>query len=289
MSHAQEISNLSNLSNLSPASEALLQACIDNYVQMFPVGLYPALLVHDGPDLAYRISGFPVAPLNSVVRSIFDEETAEERINKMFQEFQERQIPFNWLITPESRPLDLKDRLLAQGMELDGELIPMGRSLENLPELQLPEGFHIEQVCTDRQLEDWAKVGQVSFHLPPQAVEIRLAQFSRVLESDLWPVRLYVGSWEGQPACTSGVRLTPGSAGLYFVGTLPGHTRRGLGTLMTLHPLLEARKLGHRVGVLLSSRAGLKVYERLGFERLGTFQIYTKEQASVPQAAASSD
>ena len=35
---------------------------------------------------------------------------------------------------------------------------------------------------------------------------------------------------------------------------------------MTLYPLLEARRLGHCVGILHSSVMGINVYRRLGFQ-----------------------
>ncbi len=44
---------------------------------------------------------------------------------------------------------------------------------------------------------------------------------------------------------------------------------------MTLAPLLEARQLGYRTGVLGSSEMGCPVYRRLGFEercRIGVYE-----------------
>lgn len=260
-----------------PSSETLLQACIDNYVQMFPVGLYDPLIIHDAPDLAYRIGGFPIAALNSVVRSIFPDETADQQIQEVLQVFERRNLPMNWLITPETRPLDLANRLMERGFQAGSSLIAMGRSLEGLPPLAFPEGFRIEEVRSDRLLDLWARVGQVSYHLPPQAVQVRIKQFSKVLESDLWPVKLYVGFAGDEAVCTSGIRLTPQSAGVYFVGTLPEHTRRGYGQQITLKALHDAQKLGHHTGVLMSTAEGLKVYERLGFSQVGVFQSYVRE------------
>ncbi|GEM45041.1 GNAT family N-acetyltransferase [Deinococcus cellulosilyticus] len=262
---------------LNPTPEKLLQACIDNYVQMFPVGMYHPLVIHDAPDLAYRIGGFPIAALNSVVRSIFDESDATQRIDEVLSIFEQRNLPLNWVITPESRPVDLTERLMEKGFRKGSNLIAMGRSLEGLPALDLPQDFRIEEVRTDRLLDQWARVGQVSYHLPPQAVQVRIRQFTRLLESDLWPVKLYVGFAGDEAVCTSGVRLTPQSAGIYFVGTLPEHTRKGYGHLITLKPLIDARQIGHQMAVLMATPEGLKVYERLGFEQVGVFQMYIRE------------
>ena len=39
--------------------------------------------------------------------------------------------------------------------------------------------------------------------------------------------------------------------------------------MLTVHPLLEARSDGLKVGVLQAAEGGVSIYERLGFERCG--------------------
>ena len=43
--------------------------------------------------------------------------------------------------------------------------------------------------------------------------------------------------------------------------------REGEGVALTLAPLLEARQMGYRIGVLQSSELGFPVYRRMGFEQ----------------------
>jgi predicted acetyltransferase len=68
--------------------------------------------------------------------------------------------------------------------------------------------------------------------------------------------------------------LTLGVAGIFGVATVPEARGRGLGTAISLHALREARDMGYKVSVLLSSRMGYRIYQRLGFKEYCRLEIY---------------
>ena len=70
--------------------------------------------------------------------------------------------------------------------------------------------------------------------------------------------------------------LDPGVAGIYMVGTVPEARRQGIGTALSLAPLLEAREMGYRIGTLQSSEMGYAVYRRMGFKEHFRFGFYER-------------
>jgi ribosomal protein S18 acetylase RimI-like enzyme len=54
--------------------------------------------------------------------------------------------------------------------------------------------------------------------------------------------------------------------GLYGIGTLPAARRRGVGSALTLIPMLAARDEGYRAAILHATPDGALLYPRLGFE-----------------------
>jgi predicted acetyltransferase len=63
-------------------------------------------------------------------------------------------------------------------------------------------------------------------------------------------------------------------AGIYCVATTPEARGKGIGAEMTLVPLLEARAMGYKIGILQSSKMGEGVYRRLGFGEYGRLASY---------------
>ena len=146
--------------------------------------------------------------------------------------------------------------------------------LASLPESAHPAEFQIERVDDARSLERWLQAYVEGFGMAEAAARPFFDLYLAIGFDASSPVRHYVGTLNGETVASSTLFLGAGVASIWHVGTAPGARRRGVGTAMTLAPLLDARDLCLRAGVLGSSESGLSIYEKLGFQTSGRIVQY---------------
>jgi GNAT superfamily N-acetyltransferase len=176
----------------------------------------------------------------------------------------------------------LEDGVDAAGW--DALLTPRGFKLEDGPSgmsvdlnllnesINLPEGAEIKMINEEKSVPDCAEALIKGYGFPPDWKGIAI-DFLLGLGLDA-PYRSYVAYWEGKPVSTAAVFFGQEVAGIYSVATTPEARGKGFGAAVTLTPLLDARKMGYRVGILQASEMGFPVYKKLGFKqdfRVGSY------------------
>jgi len=143
----------------------------------------------------------------------------------------------------------------------------MAVDLNSFPETPaVRDGLEIRIVEDESVMRTWAHVFTLGYGMPPDWESMIFDVWSKIGLD--FPVQNYLGYLDGQPVSTSTVFYSAGVAGIYDVATLPEARGRGLGSALTLAPLLDARQAGYRIGVLQSSEMGFGVYKRMGFRHL---------------------
>jgi len=201
-------------------------------------------------------------------------ENMAENIDENIAYFRERRLPFTWRTGPTMRPSDLGQHLLSHGLTYSFNSPGMAVELDEMNEdLQMPENLTIKLVDDKDSLRDYLEVCCPTFNVGEFIDHWFDMETSIGFDKSL-PRRNYVGYVNGKPVANSHMLLTCGVAGIFCVATLPEARRKGIGTYLTIAPLREARDMGYNVGVLQSSRMGLGVYQRIGFQEYCTIKGY---------------
>ena len=229
--------------------------------------------VRDDGRMLWAIGNSPIDYFNCVAYADLTGEEAEREITASIEQMQAHDVPGTWHVGPSMRPSDLGARLLAQDFEYAGDDIGMAVDLSALPdEVPVPADFVVERIRDEAALGEWVATFGAGFGLR----QVEVAWFEEVLRElgleGAW--RYYLGRLAGEPVATSALFFAAGVAGIYCVSTVEPARRRGIGAAVTLAALLEARDLGHTIGVLTSSEMGYPVYRGLGFVEYCRIGLY---------------
>jgi len=205
---------------------------------------------------------------NGVLSADLPSATDEAFIAETIQYFRDKGVhTFTWWMEPHRKPSDWEPALSKHGFGFSDDTPGMAIDLHTLNEsVQKVDGLEIRVVVSEESLRTWTNIFIKGYELP--AVWESMS-FELWLKFGLdFPMRNYLGYLNGKPVSTSTVFYGGGAAGIYDVSTLPEARGKGLGAALTLQPLLDARAMGYRIGVLQSSDMGFNVYKKLGFKHL---------------------
>ena len=266
---------------LASVTDPTLTAALDaNFTQQCTYfGVAPQATICDDETITWVASGIPIAEYNAVTRlnlpSGTPQATLDATITAAISAFRMRGQSFIWWIGPTTRPTDLGLRLLAHVLTHLEEAPGMAVDLDALPtHVATPDGLTIAPVDDEVALEAWVRTAGAGYGEPEDVLQARLAVHTSLGFAPNLPLRRYLAWLDGQPVAMSTYFLAAGVVGVYEVATIPAARRQGVGAAITLAPLLAARELGFRVGVLESSSMGVGVYTSLGFHTCCSFDLY---------------
>ncbi|HET9109746.1 MAG TPA: GNAT family N-acetyltransferase [Ktedonobacterales bacterium] len=246
----------------------------------------PASWMSDTPSMLRFISGLPMALFNGVAHAQLAPEDLDGQITAALRPFRERSAPMYWWVSPTTRPPDLVDHLLAQGLARSGGMPGMAIDLDRIgtpPDTS--DGYTVAPVTSSEDAEDWALAAQLGNEAPPAFLLALREMVTRLSFGPEPRWTSFVGRVNARPVATSQLFTHGGVAGVYCVATVPDARRRGYGAEATRTALRHARDLGYRVGILQSSQMGLPIYEDMGFQTLMRFDLYTLPDGDAPESS----
>lgn len=242
------------------------------------LGRSPSVELSVGRYLTWLITNMPDHFMNLVVCTQLPSEGTDELIENALTHFRSMNIrKLSWLAEEGVPATEIKRYLLSHGLTFsDSFATEMAADLMAVPEdLPLPTGLKIVPVADKETLRQWIHVASIGFGVPEEFEKVWYDFFvETVFEMPFWS---YLALLNERPVGTSQLFPSAGVAGIYNVTCLPGARGQGIGAAITLAPLLDARAMGYRIGILQASSLGYRVYRRLGFQDFGKLSVYLWE------------
>jgi hypothetical protein len=248
------------------SKQALIKAIEENMYALTPLSHnWPDAEIHTGEDVTWCITDIAFPTCNPIIHVRLKPEAVDGLLDTIIVKARKRKINLHCWVTEDTKPANLAEYLTAHNFTTMGEAVGMAIDLSDMNEAdRAPAGFRIIEVKDDANLSTWCRVAGAGFGMPEQALPSVVQWLSMDFKMNQ-PLRLYLGLLDGKPVATSMYYLGSGVVGLYFMATLSEARNKGIGFAITQKPLLDAREIGYRSGILQASPLGLPVYLRLGF------------------------
>jgi GNAT superfamily N-acetyltransferase len=142
----------------------------------------------------------------------------------------------------------------------------MATRLTDLVEPEMPAGFTYERAESKDMIEKYGYLLAEAYGMPEFGWDRLAGCLIHCGVRDDY--QHYIGYYNGKPVATSSLLYDDGVAGLYNVANLPEVRGKGIGSMISYVPFIDALDRGYEIGILHSSRMGYNVYKRLGFEEI---------------------
>ncbi|MGA2328835.1 MAG: GNAT family N-acetyltransferase [Bryobacteraceae bacterium] len=228
------------------------------------------------PGLAVCSSALNFAMFNGAVLTapVETEAGLEQRIQTAAAYYGSRGLPWSiWVcegwLERRLRPRTA-DSFYRSGLHLVVELPGMEAALLEPPVRPLP-ALEFRRVGDPGTRSAFNHIMAIAFGIP--------FAFSRqIYESErTWGGGLtgWVAYREGTAVATAAMLIAGGVIGVYAVGTLPQHQRKGCGEAVMRHALERAQaESGLECSVLQASAAGFHLYQRMGYRTITRYAVF---------------
>jgi GNAT superfamily N-acetyltransferase len=210
--------------------------------------------------------------LNEVALSALDEKEADAVIDETLETYRRLGLRFRWSVGPDSRPVDLAERLARRGLRAT-KVRGMIRGTEPIP-LEAEGNVTVEEV-DERAVAEFSRIMAEGWAMDPAPIET----FNRlVLAQPDRRHRLFLARYQGTAAGTAGCVVFERSVYLLGGVVLPAFRRRGLYRALVASRIRYAAERGIPF-VTSHARASTSapLLERLGFETVCELQLFSNE------------
>lgn len=220
----------------------------------------------------------PIAslPYNGVIRTWAGEgPAADAAIAATASRYRERGVQFLWVVHPSATPVDLGERLTAQGLEPVDRMVCMALELADWTAPPQAPGVEFEEVVDEAGMDAYTELTMRYWEIPDDEREL-VAEFHRHWGPGRAPGHRYLAKIDGRAIGKGYVSLAgpPGVASIYGMSVLPEERGRGVAGGLGATLVGRAKAAGCERVVLHATTMAVGVYRRLGFTEHCEVEVY---------------
>ena len=190
-----------------------------------------------------------------------------DQLDQLVDNMRKGQIPSRLILKRPIHPEVLYHQLDQFGFQY--KVSWSGMAIDLLNNIFSKEENSVSLIQSEEELKQW-------LHLVNNVLFVN-ANLDWLAVKTLWESGIfsfYGLSVKGQMEATIMGHKEGNSLGIYMVGVVETHRRKGFGKALTLHILQDAKEQGCRVAYLQATAMGRHLYEKIGFEAFCDFDIF---------------
>lgn len=192
-----------------------------------------------------------------------------EKLVKLVDFLQERNVPWSYLATPLAADKSVSNL----GFTLLEETPSMYLNLTNVNRLVLSTKLNYQKVTTIDDLQKWLVPLQEAFPAP-DADHYFYQRNADLLSQGELRLQHYIGFYQDEIVACGSIFTDNKAAILHNIGVTVAQRNQGFGTEMTQHLINEVRKLNTQHCFLDSSAEAVKLYQKIGFKIYTSLRYY---------------
>jgi len=209
----------------------------------------------------------------------WSDEEAEMRIEETIAYHRERNIGFQWVVSPYDTPSDLCNRLEKHGLILAGDAATMARSeLADLEDIPINNDLKVDILdgSDEKLLEALAHILMVCFNWSQEQVDQRIPGLVERMKDERFRERefSYIGSLMGQPVGLGRLELKSGVAYLGGAATLPEFRGQKVYSTLLRRRMEVAHAHGYHIAAINAEPMSRGIVARYGFKEYARMFIY---------------
>ena len=201
----------------------------------------------------------------------FNDDYAEEMLNEAEKFFKTTNFSYSvWVKDHEDYKLEkiLKQKGLKPKREPGSSVMIINEKI-NL--LELPNGFELKRVTSEKEINDFALVTKSAFDKTDEVIECMFSSNKTLIDSNVISFVIYKND---EPVATALTVMSDCIAGIYWVGTIESERGQGLGGYIAQAATNIGFELGAEAVILQASAVGERVYNKLGYKKITLYRSY---------------
>jgi len=204
---------------------------------------------------------------------------ADQKIEETIAYHRKRNIGFQWWVSPDDTPPDLRERLERHGLVLAGDAATMARlGLDTLDDIPVNSAVTAERMTgyDDEAIDAMCAINIICFHMTREQIDERRNGWVERMRDPKFRKREfnYLARLNGQPVAFARLILDGGTAYLGGAATLPEFRGHHVYSTLVRRRLEEAHAHGYHLAVINAEPLSRPIVARCGFKEYARTYLY---------------